>query len=46
MLGVEDGAVVYLIKGITYLRAGRAIECEESLYRSDKYELSFEAVAE
>lgn len=45
LLEVEDVFPVYLIKGITYLQDGRAIECEESLYRGDKYEITFEAVA-
>jgi GntR family transcriptional regulator len=45
LLEMEDNSPVYLIKGITYLRDGQAIECEESLYRGDKYEITFEAVA-
>ena len=36
LLGVNQGSMVYLIKGVTYLKDGRAIECEESFYRSDK----------
>ena len=44
LLGLEDRALVFLIKGSTYLENGQAIECEESLYRSDKYDLSFEAI--
>ena len=46
LLGLEDGSVVFLIKGVTYIKDGRAIECEESLFRSDKYDLTFDAVAE
>ncbi len=46
LLGLNDRAVTYLIKGVTRLKNGDPIECEESLYRSDKYELTFEAVAE
>jgi GntR family transcriptional regulator, N-acetylglucosamine utilization regulator len=46
LLGLEDGSVVFLIRGVTYIKDGRAIECEESLYRSDKYDLAFDAVAE
>lgn len=46
LLGLEDESVVFLIKGVTYIKDGRAIECEESLYRSDKYDLGFDAVAE
>ena len=46
LLGLKLGEPVFLIKGVTYLRGGQPIECEESLYRSDKYELTFEAVAE
>ena len=44
LLELEDGALVFLIKGTTYLQNGQAIECEESLYRSDKYDLAFEAI--
>ncbi len=44
LLGLEDQAPVFLIKGTTYLENGQAIECEESLYRSDKYDLAFEAI--
>lgn len=46
LLSVDEGAFLFLIKGITFLRDNRPIECEESYYRSDKYELSFEAVLE
>jgi GntR family transcriptional regulator len=46
LLGINDDSYVFLITGVTYLEDGRAIECEKSLYRSDKYELTFEAVAE
>jgi GntR family transcriptional regulator, N-acetylglucosamine utilization regulator len=44
LLGLEEQALVFLIKGTTYLENGQAIECEESLYRSDKYDLAFEAI--
>ncbi len=44
LLGLKDGSLVFLIKGTTYLADGQAIECEESLYRSDKYDLAFEAI--
>ncbi len=44
LLGLRDNALVFLIKGTTYLEDGQAIECEESLYRSDKYDLAFEAI--
>jgi len=43
LLGLENGSVVFLIRGVTYIKDGRAIECEESLYRSDKYDLAFDA---
>jgi GntR family transcriptional regulator len=46
LLGLEDGSVVFLIRGVTYIKDGRAIECEESLYRSDKYDLAFDASLE
>jgi GntR family transcriptional regulator len=43
LFGVEVGSDVFLVRGITYLGDGRPIECEESVYRSDKYEFSFDA---
>jgi len=46
LLTLNDNSLVFLIKGVTYVRENEPIECEESLYRSDKYELTFEAVAE
>jgi len=46
LLGLPDQAPVFLIKGVTYLEDGQAIECEESFYRSDKYDLAFEAIIE
>jgi GntR family transcriptional regulator len=46
LLGVENNFPVYFIKGITYLQNGLAIECDESLYRGDKYEITFEARVE
>jgi len=44
LLELKDDSLVFLIKGTTYLEDGQAIECEESLYRSDKYDLAFEAI--
>lgn len=46
LLTLNDNSLVFLIKGVTYVRENEPIECEESLYRSDKYELTFEAVVE
>ena len=46
LLGLEENSYIYLIRGATYLKDGKAIECEQSYYRSDKYELSFEAIAD
>jgi GntR family transcriptional regulator len=46
LLTLEDGAHVFLIKGVTYVRDNLPIECEESFYRTDKYELAFEAMIE
>ena len=46
LLGLKDDSLVFLIKGVTYLENGKAIECEESLYRSDKYDLAFEGIIE
>ena len=44
LLTLNDNSLVFLIKGVTYVRDNEPIECEESLYRSDKYELAFEAI--
>ena len=44
LLGLKEDSLVFLIKGVTYLENSDAIECEESLYRSDKYDLAFEAI--
>jgi GntR family transcriptional regulator len=46
LLTLQDGAHVFLIKGVTYVRDNLPIECEESFYRTDKYELAFEAMIE
>jgi GntR family transcriptional regulator len=44
LLTLPENTHVFLIRGVTYVRDNEAIECEESLYRSDKYELAFEAI--
>ena len=44
MLTLEEGTYVFLIKGVTYVRDNLPIECEESFYRTDKYELAFEGI--
>ena len=46
LLEIPQGKPVFLIRGETYVGENEPIECEESLYRSDKYELSFEALIE
>jgi GntR family transcriptional regulator len=46
LLGVENDFPVYFIEGVTYVQSGQAIECDESLYRGDKYEITFEARVE
>ena len=46
LLTLNDNSLVFLIKGVTYVQEGEPIECEESLYRSDKYELTFEAIVD
>ena len=46
LLTLSKGAHVFLIIGVTYVRDNVPIECEKSLYRSDKYELTFEAIIE
>jgi GntR family transcriptional regulator len=44
MLTLKEGTHVFLIKGVTYVRDNLPIECEESMYRTDKYELAFEGI--
>ena len=44
LLTLREGTHVFLIKGVTYVQDSLPIECEESLYRTDKYELAFEAI--
>jgi GntR family transcriptional regulator len=46
LLTLNDNSLVFLIKGVTYVQDNEPIECEESLYRSDKYELSFDAIVD
>ncbi len=42
-LEVEENTHIFLIRGVTFANNNIPIECEESLYRSDKYDLTFEA---
>ena len=44
LLTLKNGAHVFLIIGVTYVKDNVPIECEESQYRADKYELAFEAI--
>ena len=44
LLKLAVGTHIFLIRGITYVLENQPIECEESLYHTDKYELSFEAI--
>ena len=44
LLTLNDNSLVFLIKGVTFVEDHAPIECEESLYRSDKYELTFDAI--
>jgi GntR family transcriptional regulator len=44
LLTLKTGAHVFLIIGVTYVKDNVPIECEESHYRADKYELAFEAI--
>jgi GntR family transcriptional regulator len=46
LLTLQDNSNVFLIIGVTYVNDNVPIECEKSLYRSDKYELAFEAIIE
>lgn len=43
LLGIQKGVPVFLITGVTYTEGDLPLECEESYYRSDRYELSFDA---
>lgn len=44
LLTLENDTHVFLITGVTYVKDNVPVECEESLYRADKYELAFEAI--
>ena len=46
LLDIESDTNVFLIRGVTFARENLPIECEESLYRADKYDLTFEAELE
>jgi GntR family transcriptional regulator len=46
LLTLNDNSLVFLIKGVTYVENQKPIECEESLYRSDRYELTFDAIVD
>lgn len=46
LLTLNDNALVFMIKGVTYVENQEPIECEESLYRSDRYELTFDAIVD
>ncbi len=46
LLDIEEHTNVFLIRGVTFARENLPIECEESLYRADKYDLTFEAELE
>jgi GntR family transcriptional regulator len=46
LLAIRSGSNVFLIKGVTYGEGDIPLECEESYYRSDKYDLAFEALIE
>jgi DNA-binding GntR family transcriptional regulator len=46
LLTLNDNSLVFLIKGVTYVDNQEPIECEESLYRSDRYELTFDAIVD
>jgi GntR family transcriptional regulator len=43
LLGVRKGANAFFITGVTYAEGDLPLECEESFYRSDRYELAFDA---
>jgi len=46
LLNVDDGTNIFLIRGVTFTYDNLPVECEESLYRADKYDLTFEAELE
>jgi GntR family transcriptional regulator len=43
LLEIRNRANTFLITGVTYAAADLPLECEESFYRSDRYELAFDA---
>ena len=45
-LTLNDNSFVFMIRGVTYVQDNEPIECEESLYRSDRYELTFDAIVD
>ena len=46
LLTINDNSLAFLIKGVTFVEEHEPIECEESLYRSDNYALTFDAIVD
>jgi GntR family transcriptional regulator len=46
LLKLAEQTTVFLIRGVTFTHDNLPIECEESFYRADKYDLTFEAELE
>ncbi len=43
LLQIPAESTAFLIRGMTYISDNTPIECEQSIYRTDKYDLTFEA---
>lgn len=43
LLDIPENSQAFLIRGITFVGDNIPLECEKSIYRTDKYDLTFEA---
>lgn len=46
LLSIPADSFAFLIRGITFIADNIPLECEKSIYRTDKYDLTFEAEVE
>lgn len=46
LLTIPENSQAFLIRGITFVADNTPLECEKSIYRTDKYDLTFEAELE
>lgn len=46
LLTIPEDSQAFLIRGITFVADNTPLECEKSIYRTDKYDLTFEAELE